>query len=603
MHPTKANALIVLSIAVLTVAVFAQVVTHQFINYDDGLFVFENEHVKQGLHTDSLRWAWTSAEIGYYPLTWMSHMTDVSLFGMNAGGHLAMALLLHVVSGCLLFFALLRMTAAPMRSAFVAALFAIHPLHVESVAWVSERKDTLSTLFGVIALLIYAMPRTARRDLAVALALAASLLAKQMLVTLPFLLLLLDYWPLRRPLKIIEKLPLFLIAGGGIVLAITGQRNLNAVQSTAVLPLAARIENALIAYAKYIEKLIWPVDLAPIDPLTSPSFAAAAFAFVLLTAITFAAWSLRKRAPYVLVGWLWFVGTLVPVIGIVQIGAAGMADRYTYFPSIGFFLAIVWGIADLIPARVAAIAGAIVVAIFAVTAHVQVSYWKNTETLFEHTLAVTGPNPVAEYVLGQSLQTEEPDRAIPHLRRAIELTEASLRATPNSPKPDLYAQSHVGIGTALLTKAKSASEGQEKSKLIDDAASEYEAALRIDPNAGNAQRNLALARSMRTNVVQNAQAQVDRFIDAGVALSQHKQQDAAIAEFRKAVGADPSSLEAHVYLGIGLAQGRQNAEAASELRKAQRIDASRANRFVTGILRLPQNATNLDRLVQQLQSP
>jgi len=286
----------------------------------------------------------------------------------------------------------------------------------------------------------------------------------------------------------------------------------------------------------------------------------------------------------------------------VQIGAAGMADRYTYFPSIGLFLAIVWGVADLIPARVAAIAGGIVVAIFAAMAHVQVSYWKNTETLFEHTLAVTGPNPIAEYVLGQSLQTEQPDRAIPHLRRAIELTEASLRVTPNSPKPDLYAQSHVGIGTALLTKAKSASEGQEKSKLIDDAASEYEAALRIDPNAGNAQRNLALARSMQTTVAQSAKAQVDRFIDAGVALSQHKKLDEAIAEFRKAVGADPSSLEAHVYLGIGLAQGRQNAEAASELRKAQRIDAARANRFVTGILRLPQSATNLDRLVQQLQS-
>ena len=600
MHPSKTNALIALSIAVITIAVFAQVVTHQFINYDDGLFVFENDHVKQGLSTATLRWAWTSAEIGYYPLTWMSHMTDVAVFGMNAGGHLATALLLHIAGSCLLFFALLRMTGRPGRSAFVAALFAIHPMHVESVAWVSERKDTLSTLFGVVALLLYARPRTARRDIAVAIAFAASLLAKQMLVTLPFLLLLLDYWPLRRPLKIVEKLPLFLIAGGGIALAITGQRNLNAVQSTAVLPLTLRVENALIAYAKYIGKLFWPVDLAPIYPLTTPTFSSAGLAFLLLASITFVAWSVRKRAPYVLVGWLWFVGTLVPVIGIVQIGAASMADRYTYFPSIGLFLAIVWGVADLLTARVAAIAGAIVTAIFAIIAFVQTGYWKNTGALFTHTIAVTGPNPIAEYVLGQSLQSDDPDRAIPHLRRAIDLTEAALRAAPNSPKPDLYGQSHVGIGTALLTKAKSVSDAAQKAKLIHDAADEYETALRIDPTAGNAQRNLALAHRLAAVGGGATRRDVDRLIDEGVRLSQQKKIDDAIAQFRKAVAIDASSLPAHVYLGIGLARAKQNAEAASELRKAQKIDAARANRFVTGILRLPQNDTNLDRLMQQL---
>jgi hypothetical protein len=603
MHPTKTNARIALVIAVLAIAVFAQVVTHQFINYDDGLFVFDNDHVKHGLTAGSLRWAWTSAEIGYSPLTWMSHMTDVAAFGMNAGGHLATSLLLHIVSSCLLFFALTRMTAAPGRSAFVAALFAIHPMHVESVAWVSERKDTLSTLFGVIALLLYARPRTVRRDIAVAIAFAASLLAKQMLVTLPFLLLLLDYWPLRRPLKIVEKLPLFLIATGGIVLAITGQHNLNAVQSTAVLPLSFRVENALIAYAKYIGKLIWPVDLAPIYPLATPTFGAAGLALLLLAAVTFAAWTVRKRAPYVLVGWLWFVGTLVPVIGIVQIGAASMADRYTYFPSIGLLIAIVWGAADILTARIAAIAGAIVTAIFAIDAFVQTGYWKNTDTLFTHTLAVTGPNPIAEYVLGQSLQSDDPDRAIPHLRRAIDLTEAALRATPDSPKPDLYAQSHVGIGTALLTKAKSVSDAGQKQKLIVDAAGEYEAALRIDPTAGNAERNLALARRLAAEGSGAAQRDVDRLIDAGVAFAQQKSFDQAIAEFRKAVSADPSSLEAHVYLGIGLAEAKQNAEAADELRKAQQIDAARANRFVTGILRLPKNDTNLDRLLQQLGTP
>lgn len=590
----------VAAIAILTLAVFGQIVTHRFINYDDGLFVFDNDHVKQGLSGASLRWAWTSADTGYYPLTWMSHMADVALFGMNAGGHLATALLLHIVSGSLLFYALLRMTAAPMRSAFVAALFAIHPMHVESVAWVSERKDTLSTLFGILALLLYARPRSVRRDVGVALAFAASLLAKQMLVTLPFLFLILDYWPLRRPIKIAEKLPLFLIAAGGIALAIVGQRNLNAVQSTAVLPLGDRIENSFIAYAKYIGKLIWPADLAPIYPLTPASFNAAALAFVLLAGITAAAWWVRKRAPYLLVGWLWFVGTLVPVIGIVQIGSASMADRYTYFPSIGLFVAIVWSVANLLSDRVAAIAGTVVVAIFAVIAFVQAAYWKNTDTLFTHTLAVTGPNPIAEYILGQSLQADEADRAIPHLRRAIELTEAALRATPDSPKPDLYGQSHVGIGNALLTKAKSASDAAEKSKLIDDAATEYETALRIDPTAGNAQRNLSLARRLAAESGATSQKQVDRLIDAGVAFSQQKKLDLAVAEFRKAVALAPASLEAHVYLGIGLAQAHQNAEAAAELRKSQEIDAARTNRFVTGILRLPQDPTNLDRLLRQL---
>ena len=596
MHPTKTNIAIALAIAALTLAVFAQVVTHQFINYDDGLFVFQNDHVKQGLTASSLRWAWTSAEIGYYPLTWMSHMTDVAMFGMNAGGHLATALLLHLASSCLLFFALLRMTGSPMRSAFVAALFAIHPMHVESVAWVSERRDTLSTFFGVLALFLYARPRTARRDVAVALAFAASLLAKQMLVTLPFLLMLLDYWPLRRPFRIFEKLPLFLIAGGGIVLAIHGQQNLNAVQTTAVLPLGDRIANALVAYAQYIGKLIWPFDLAPIYPLTLANTGAAALALVLLIAITFTAWSLRKRAPYVIAGWLWFVGTLVPVIGIVQIGAASMADRYTYFPSIGLFIAIVWGVEDLLSPRVAMIAGAIVVLFFAVLAFVQTSYWKNTDVLFTHTLAVTGANPIAEYVLAQSVQADEPDRAILHFQRAIALTEASLQATPDSPKPELYAQSYVGIGNVELAKAKSVSDAAEKQKLIQDAASQYETAVRIDPTAGNAVRNLQLARRLAGD----SQKQVDRFLDAGVALAQHKNFDAAIAEYRKAVALAPNLVGPHVYLAIGLAQANHNAEAASELRNAQEIDAARANRYVTGILRLPASDTNLDRLLQQL---
>ncbi len=594
-----------LAVAVLAIAVFGQVVTHQFITYDDGLFVTENPHVKQGLTAGSIRWALTSSELGYYPLVWLSHMTDVALWGLNAGGHLATALLLHIASSCLLFFALSRMTGAPVPSAFVAALFAIHPMHVESVAWVSERKDTLSTLFGMIALLLYAQPKSTKRDIGVAVAFAASLLSKQMLVTLPFVFLLLDSWPLRRKPAILEKIPLFAIAAGGVALAIIGQRNLAAIQTSAALPLSTRIENALVAYATYVLKLLWPSGLAPIYPLTAVSPTAAGLALLALLAITAATFVLRKRAPYLIAGWLWFIGTLVPVIGIVQIGAQSMADRYTYFPAIGLFIAIVWGVADILPKRVAANVGFAAVGLLAIMAGIQTSYWKNTETLFTHTLEVTGPNPIAEYTLGQVLETSNPDGAIAHLRRAIDLTEQALRANPGSPKPDLYAQAHVGIGTALLEKAKSVDDPDAKSKLVDDAGAEYQAALRIDPNAGNAQRNLALVESMRsstrTTTARETEVAVDKLIDAGVALAQKKQFEAAISEYRKAVALDPNSVEPHVYLGIGLAQAGRNAEAAKELRQAQRIDSARANRYVTGILRLPQNMGNLDALLQQLE--
>ncbi len=589
-----------LAIAILTAIVFGQVVTHRFLTYDDGQFVTQNPHVRAGLTASSIRWAWTSAGIGYYPLTWLSHMADVEMFGLNAGGHLATALLLHIASSVLLFLALARMTGAPLRSAFVAALFAIHPMHVESVAWVAERKDTLSTLFGMIALFLYARPRTVGRDVLIAIAFAASLLAKQMLVTLPFVFLLLDWWPLRRKPAVVEKIPLFILSAAGVVLAIAGQRNLNALQSTAALPLGTRIVNALVAYARYIGKLVWPSHLAPLYPLTAETTAAAAAALLLIIAVTAIAWGLRDRFPYLLTGWFWFLGTLVPVIGLVQIGATGMADRYSYFPSIGLFIAIVWLVADVVPAKAAAIAGLVVVAILSILCFVQTSRWRDTETLFSWTLEVTGPNPVAEYSLGQALETTDPDRAIDHLRRAIDLTDAALRANPDAARPSIYAQSYVGIGTALLTKARATTDADAQAKLVDDAGAAYQTALNIDPTASVARRNLALVASMRAAAGREKQTAMDRFIDQGVALSQQHRFDDAIAEYRKAVAAVPTALEAHIYLGIGLAQARQNAEAAKELRIAQKIDPARANRFVTGILRLPPGSDNLDRVLGQL---
>lgn len=579
----------IVTLTALTIAVFAQVVTHEFIHLDDNQFVFENQWVKKGLAAESVKWALTSAQFGYYPLTWLSHMADVQMFGMNAGGHLATAVVLHILSSILLFFALRELTAAPIRSAFVAALFAIHPMHVESVAWVSERKDTLSTVFGILAILLYAR----RRMIGVALAFAASLLSKQMLITLPFVLLLLDWWPLRRLNRdaVIEKIPLFVLTIIGAILAVIGQRSLNAVETAEALPLGNRIGNALVAYAKYLEKLFLPTDMTPMYPLQRVATSDAVACAVVLIAITAAAWFLRNRAPYLLVGWLWFVGTLVPVIGLVQIGSQSMADRYTYFPYIGLFIAIVWGLADAVPHRPAVAAGALLVLLLAFVAFRQTGYWATSDRLFTHTLQVTGPNPIAEYALGQTLHVSDPDRALPHLRRAVELTEAAMRANPNAKKPDIYAQSHVAIGTALLMKARATHDPDKRATIVHEAAEQYQAALRIDPEADNAKRNLALAQSMSPK--EPVEKTIDRLIDEGFALMKERKNDEAIARFQKAVQVAPTSVEARVYLAFGLLGAERRREAAVHLREAEKIDAAKANRYVTGMLKLPANAENL----------
>src|SRR4051794_40925760 len=319
----------------LTFIVFAQVTTHSFINYDDGQFIYENQHV---LNRD-VSWALTSAQIGWYPLTWLSHMLDVTIWGPRAGMHLLTNVFLHALSTLLLFLALRQLTRAPWPSEFVAALFAIHPMHVESVAWASERKDTLSTLFAMLALWLYA--RAPRKMLGVSIALALSLMAKQMYITLPFVFLLIDVWPLERlrtlddlRKRVFEKWPLFLLTIAGASAAFIGQRNLHSMQSTSALPMANRIANALVSYATYIGKLFVPVNLGLPYPLTRVPLSDAAIPFLVVAAITVAVLLARRAAPYLAIGWLWFLGTLVPVIGIITIGSEARADRYTYFPYI-----------------------------------------------------------------------------------------------------------------------------------------------------------------------------------------------------------------------------------------------------------------------------
>jgi tetratricopeptide (TPR) repeat protein len=492
---------IVALLAALTFAVFGQLASHEFLNFDDGQFIIENGHVLAGLSGDSIAWALSSAQIGWYPLTWLSHMLDVALWNQRAGMHLLTNAALHAASTALLFAALRLLTRTTWPSAFVAALFAIHPMHVESVAWASERKDTLSTLFIMLALLFYA--RDPRRKLGVALAMAASLASKQMYVTFPAVLLLVDWWPLDRLRSIrelaqraAEKLPLFVLSMIGCVIAVVGQRNLNALQSSEVVAFGQRFANAVVAYCRYLGKFFVPMNMALPYPYAPIGSGEAVAATLLLLAITAAGVAFRKRFPSLLMGWLWFAGVLVPVIGLVQIGAQSLADRYTYFAYIGLFLAITFAaLASPIPRKTLAVIGAVAVVIYAAIAFRQVRFWRNSETLFAHTVAVTRDNAQAEYLLGQTLQMSDPDRALPHLHRAIDIIgDAANRGTR---PPDWYTQSFVGIGTAELMKARALPlNSPERERLIRDADAQYRRALSIDPNAAHAKNNIAIAAQM-----------------------------------------------------------------------------------------------------------
>ena len=363
----RPDVLILLGLAVMTFAIYAQVIGHQFITLDDDGYIKENAMVNRGVTLAGVAWAFTTFDQGnWHPLTWIAHMIDSQLFGMNAGGHLLVNALIHVANTLLVFWFLLRTTHARWPSALVAALFALHPLHVESVAWAAERKDTLSTFFGLLSLIAYvryAAAPSMKRYVWTAITLALGLLAKPMLVTWPFVMLLLDYWPLRRfqrskvskevgqssVVLLCEKLPLFALVAASAVITSLAQSHGGAVRTFQEFPVALRLANALVSYAKYLLLTFWPNDLAVYYPFTTAGTPAwqiicAAFLLIGITALCFFQ---RKSRPYLVVGWLWFLGTLVPVIGIVQVGGQTMADRYFYIPSIGLFIAIAFGLADI----------------------------------------------------------------------------------------------------------------------------------------------------------------------------------------------------------------------------------------------------------------
>lgn len=525
-NPATSNASTWWICALLILAIFTAywpVLGYQFTHFDDPVYVWQNPHVLKGLNWSDIVWAFNGfCASNWHPLTWLSHMLDAQLYGMNAGGHHATNLLFHAANTVLLFLWLKRLTGATWRSAMVAALFGLHPLHVESVAWVAERKDVLSTFFFLLTLDAYVRyaelkisqpPSTNRKWKWYALALvffALGLMSKPMLVTLPFVLLLLDYWPLGRisnfkfqkanfRLLLAEKAPFLLLAAASCAVAFFAQQGGEAVMPMTVMPFEIRIQNALISYLAYLEKMLWPESLAAFYPLHFPIDVDAMImaAFVLLL-ISGAVCFYRRQRPYLIVGWLWYLGMLVPVIGLVQVGSQSMADRYTYVPLIGAFIAIVWLAAEIRtewPYRrifLIVISVSVLGVCWQLSAR-QVHYWQNSETLARHALAVTTDNASMEVILGNTLMEQgkfkeagrhfaeavkiwpdcfpaQSDLAFAllsqgRLDEAIDSSRAALKLKPDDIQP------HYLMGNAFLSQGK-----------LAEAVVEYKTVLAADSN-------------------------------------------------------------------------------------------------------------------------
>ena len=590
-------------LAAITWLVFGQTLGHEFVTYDDPQYVSGDPEVAAGLSIEGIRWAFTHTIGGnWHPLTIISHMLDCQLYGLNAAGHHLTNVLLHTIAVILLFLVLRQMTGTLWRSAFVAALFAIHPLHVESVAWISERKDVLSAVLFILTLgayvrYIHALSITA--CLLVLILFALGLMSKPMLVTVPFVLLLLDYWPLGRCsngpearlndprgrrsqntsegrgysgwLKLItEKLPLFALSA--LISAVTVVAQLHSTGITNQLPFAWRLSNAIVSYVTYIWQIFWPTRLAAFYPHPNDQlpFWQIVLAIVILAAITVAAIRWRKERPYIFTGWFWYIGMLVPVIGLVQAGEQARADRYTYLPQIGLYVLITWGITDLVQAittrnfssrRVAtglrpvtlgsrqnmaegpqgrsykllfATATAIIIAL-SWRAFVQTSYWKNSELLWNHVLAVTGDNDVAQNNLGNlCLQRGELDSALSHFEAALKIRARTAAA-------------HYNFGGALIENSAAAILAQKGR--INEAISHYDNAIEMRPHYG------------------------DPYLNLGSVLFQQGRIGDALAQWEKALGTQPHDAAFHALLGDAFLRAGSQKVAIAEYERAARLSA------------------------------
>jgi tetratricopeptide (TPR) repeat protein len=537
-------------LAAASLAVFGQTMRYQFVNFDDDLYVYNTPAIQSGLTLKGIAAAFINQHAhNWHPLTTISHMLDCQLYGLNAGGHHATNVILHTIAVLLLFWVLEQMTGATWRSALVAALFAVHPLHVESVAWISERKDILSAVFFFLMLLAYnryARAPSVMRYLAVVVLFAAGLMSKPMLVSAPIILFLLDYWPLRRfeqPSLIkgktkasesdkqrrkirrlsLEKIPLFVLSAAACILTFVLQKR--TAGAIPPLPFLWRIQNAFVSYVIYVWKTLWPARLAVFYPHPNDTLALweVIFAILLLLAITAAVIVFRKQRPYLLTGWFWYLIMLIPVIGIIQVGEQGHADRYSYLPHVGLFVAVVWFAIDVATVRqskrrVAVITGAAVLIILALAwvAFIQTSYWRNSEALWTHALVVTSDNDVAHNNLGYLCNDRgDLDQAISHFESA-----ARIRSGKRDPHYDLAsAFVQMNLGDALARKGRS-----------DEAMMHYDEAIRLQPNYG------------------------DAYYNRGTVLFAKGRVDEAIADWAKALEMHPNDADAHTSLGNALLQ-------------------------------------------------
>jgi protein O-mannosyl-transferase len=609
-------AVLCLALALGTFIVFGRVLECDYVNCDDPDYVTSNPEVLGGLTLSGAAWAFrTTAAGNWHPLTWLSHMLDVSLFGVGARGPHLLNLLLHVASTVLLFLLLRQFTGAIWRSALVAALFAVHPLHVESVAWISERKDVLSTFFGLLTVCEYG--RYARKragtgtmsrtsffrgwvlDYSLALLFFAfGLMSKPMLVTLPFVLLLLDYWPLNRMsgagslapnakkpslmnpegsrvglrrsvlLRLSkEKIPFFLLSAISCAVTFLAQKAGGAVQPFSNLPLELRIENALVAYARYLGKTFWPADLCVIYPLPDHwPLGLVLFSASLVCVVSAVAGVLARRFPFLPVGWFWFLGTLIPVIGLVQVGAQSMADRYTYLPLTGIFIMLVLGIGEAVArlrlSRLGVIgvgaAATALVGTCAMLTRDQVSYWRDSGTLFRHAIAVSRKNYIAYDALGSYLYERGlVDEAADNYRAALKINPA-------------YADAQSNLGVVLADQGR-----------FDEAIQCYLNALRLNPNLADAHNNLGNALRHRERLedaivhyhraLQISPSFAAAYVNLGNALVQQGQFEQAIDQYRTALQIRADFAEAHFNLGAVLVRLGRREEGIAQMLEALRL--------------------------------
>ena len=562
---------ITLGLTALTLTAYWEIKDHSFVSYDDDVYVVSNAHVQKGLSWSNVAWAFTSTgAANWHPLTWLSHMLDVQLFGLNPAGHHLTSLMLHIANVVLLFLVLQVMTGALWPSALVAALFAVHPINVESVAWVAERKNLLSTFFWLLTMLAYV--RYARRPASskycvVLISFALALMSKPMVVTLPFALLLMDCWPLdrlkstdsvstsekadnsKRPRKqveaklsypkrsvrqlVIEKAPLFLLAAVSSVITVRAQQTGGAVGTTEVFPLPVRFENAAVSYAHYLLDIVWPFRLAVFYPHPGAALPVSqvGLSTLVLLGISAIVAMRARRSRYLPAGWLWYLGTLIPVIGLVQVGLQSRADRYAYVPVIGIFVAVVWYVAEIANGRatreriVTITAACALVALTSIT-RVQASYWQNSITLFQRAVDVTRNNYVAHNNLGELLaQQGKLDEATTHFAAAIEINPS-------------FAHARHNMGMILVQRGD-----------LDDAISEFSKAIELEPTFADAYNKL------------------------GAALASRGKLDEAIANFSKATEINPAYGSAHANLGSAYEQQGRIADAIAAYSRALQFTA------------------------------